>query len=103
MSLLLCLHCGITAKLAEQGSSVEGKSQLDKNCGDHKKPDTEKNNCQCSCHNKSDTTKATSAGGRAVLDLTYSPCKGNSEPSTSAAEHGKQFRISIFFCRDYFH
>lgn len=97
MSLLLCLHCNITAKLAERGSSVEGKSQLDKTCGGHKKPDTEKNNCQCACHNKSDTTTATSAGGPAVLDLTHSPCKGKSQPATSVAEHGKQFRMSGFF------
>lgn len=67
---------------------MEGKSQLDKNCGDLKKPDTEKN-CQCACHNKSDTTTATSAGGPAFIDLTHSPCKGKSVPTTSAAEHGK--------------
>lgn len=79
------------AKLAERGNSVEGKSQLDKNCGDHKKLDTEKNNCECVCHNKSDTTTVTAAVGPAVIDLIHSPCKWKSEPATSAAEHGKHF------------
>lgn len=79
------------AKLAERGNSVEGKSQLDKNCGDHKKLDIEKNNCQCVCHIKTGTTTDTAAGGPAVIDLIHSPCKGKSEPATSAAEHGKHF------------
>lgn len=91
---LIYLHFDITAKVAAQGSSVEGESQLDKNCGDHKKPDAEKNNCRCACHNKTNTTTATSAAGPAVVDLTQSPCKGFSEPATSAAEHGKQFSMS---------
>lgn len=96
---LIYLHFDVTAKVAAQGSSVEGKSQLDKNCGDHKKPDAEKNNCRCACHNKTNTTTATSAAGPAVVDLTQSPCKGLSEPATSAAEHGKQFSMSgvLFF------
>lgn len=77
---------------------MEGKSQLDKNCGDHKKPDAEKNNCRCACHSKANTTKATPAAGPAVVDLTQSPCKGKSEPATSAAEHGKHFSMSgVFF------
>lgn len=96
--IIVCLYIDITAKLAERGtSSVEGKSHLEKNCGDHKKADAEKNNCQCACHNKSDTTKATSAGGPAIIDLTHSHCKRKSEPGTSAADHGKQLRISFFF------
>lgn len=91
---LIYLHFDITAKVPAQGSSVEGKSQLDKNCGDHKKPDAEKNNCRCACHSKTNTTTATSAAGPAVIDLTQSPCKGKSEPATSTAEHGKQFSMS---------
>lgn len=100
LKIVACLYHRVfavtsKAKLAERGSSVEVKSQLDKNGGDLKKPDTEKSNCRCACHNKSDATAATSAGGAAVIDLTHSPCKGKSEPAPSAAEHGKQFRMNV--------
>lgn len=94
---LMYVHFDTTAKVAEQGSCVEGKSQLDKNCGDHKKQDEEKNNCRCVCHSKTNATTATSAAGPAVIDLTQSPCKGKSEPATSAAQHGKQFSMSGAF------
>lgn len=88
----------MTAKQQEAGSSVEDKSQSDKNCGDYKKLDVTNTTCQCVCHSRAHISTATTAAKPAVVDLTVSPRKETTQPPPPAAEHSKHLSVLHFIC-----
>lgn len=79
---------------------MDDKGQSDKNWGDNKKSGVAKTPCQCVCHSETKpVTTTTPAAKTAVVDLTVTPCKENSEPAHTAAQHGKCFLMSMILKR----
>lgn len=88
--IISVLQFDVTAKPAEGGSCVDDKVQSEKDWGDDKKSGVAKTPCQCECHSKTKpVTTATPAAKPAVVDLTVTPYKEESEPAHTAAQHGE--------------